>query len=333
MGSINWHLPYEKHLKSRNPALNVQRTHEAVATDTVYSDTPPVDSGVKQAQLFVGKESLVSDIYPMRSGKQFVNTLEDNIHRCSAMDKLISDSAKNEISHKVKDILRAYNISDWQSEPHHQNQNPAEWRYRTIKAWTNPIMNRTGAPACCWQLTLHYVCYILNHISTASLGGQVPLQVLYGVTPDISVILLYTFYQPVFYATHDQHFPSDSEERAGFWVGFAEHCGDSLTYMVLDAETLKIIYRSPLRPRTLKDPIKRVVDSGGEEDHQPHSKPTKHPTLLPDGGKSDQPYTPTVYIKSRHDDDPTSSKPLPEFNPDDLVGRTFLLPLETLGRD
>ena len=109
----------KKHLKSRNPALNVPRRHEAVATDTVYSDTPAVDTGVKQAQLFVGKESLVSDIYPMRSGKQFVNTLEDNICRHSAMDKLISDSAKNEISHKVQDILRAYNISDWQSQPHH----------------------------------------------------------------------------------------------------------------------------------------------------------------------------------------------------------------------
>ena len=36
--------------------------------------------------------------------------------------------------------------------------------------------------------------------------------------PDISIMLLYTFYQPVFYATHDQHFPSESEERAAFWV-------------------------------------------------------------------------------------------------------------------
>ena len=58
-------------------------------------------------------------------------------------------------------------------------------------------MNRTGAPAYCWLLTIHYVCYILNHISTGSLGGQVPLQVLYGVTPDISIMLLYTFYQPI----------------------------------------------------------------------------------------------------------------------------------------
>ena len=96
--------------------------------------------------------------------------------------------------------------------------------------------------------------------------------------------------------------------------------------MVLDAVTLKIIYRSALRPRTPKDPNKRLVDAGGEEDHQPHRKPTKHPTAVPNGEKSAQSDTPTVDIKSRHDDGPTSSKPLPEFNPDDIVGRTFLLP-------
>ena len=69
-------FPVKKHLKSRNPALNVPRGHEAVTTEIVFSDTPAVDSGVKQAQLFVGKESLVPDIYQMRSYKQFVNTLE-----------------------------------------------------------------------------------------------------------------------------------------------------------------------------------------------------------------------------------------------------------------
>ena len=96
--------------------------------------------------------------------------------------------------------------------------------------------------------------------------------------------------------------------------------------MVLDAETFIIIYTSALRPRSPKDPNKRLVDAGGEEDHQPHSKPTKHPTSVPDDEKSAQPATPTVYIKSRHHDGPTSSKPLKEFNPGDLVGRTFLLP-------
>ena len=68
----------KKHLKSRNPALNVLRRHEPVASDTVFSDTLAVDSGVKQAQVFVGMDTLVADAYPMKRGKQFVNTLEDN---------------------------------------------------------------------------------------------------------------------------------------------------------------------------------------------------------------------------------------------------------------
>ena len=41
------------------------------------------------------------------------------------MDKLLSDSAKAEISNKVMDILRAYHISKGHSEPYLQNQNPA----------------------------------------------------------------------------------------------------------------------------------------------------------------------------------------------------------------
>ena len=96
--------------------------------------------------------------------------------------------------------------------------------------------------------------------------------------------------------------------------------------MVLDAVTLKIIYRSALRPRTPKNPSKRLVDAGVEEDHHPHRKLTKTQTPVPNGEKSAQSDTPTVYIKSSHDDGPTSSKPLPEFNTDDLVGKTFLLP-------
>ena len=127
--------------------MNVPRRHEPVATDTIFSDTSAVDSGVKQGQVFVGRDSLVPDVYPMKSGKQFVNTLEDNIRRRGAIDKLLSDSAKTEISKKVMDTLRAYHISNWHSDPYHQDQNPAEWRYRTIKSWTNTVMNRSGAPA------------------------------------------------------------------------------------------------------------------------------------------------------------------------------------------
>ena len=42
------------------------------------------------------------------------------------MDKLISDHAQVEISERVQDFLRALIIPTWQSEPHNQQQNPAE---------------------------------------------------------------------------------------------------------------------------------------------------------------------------------------------------------------
>ena len=79
-------FPMKRYLKSMNPALNVPRRHDHVATDTVFSDTPALDSGVKQAQVLVGRDSLVAEFYPTISDKQFVNTLEDNIGRRGAMD-------------------------------------------------------------------------------------------------------------------------------------------------------------------------------------------------------------------------------------------------------
>ena len=79
-------FPMKRHLKSRNSTLNVPRRHEAVATDTGFSDTPAVYSGVKQAQVFVGRDTLVADAYPMKTGKQFVSTLEDNIRRWGVVE-------------------------------------------------------------------------------------------------------------------------------------------------------------------------------------------------------------------------------------------------------
>ena len=73
------------------------------------------------AQNFVGKRTLVNDVFPLKSQKQFVNTLEDNIRLSGAMTKLISYYAKVEISNKVKDIHRMYHSSNWNSEPYHQD--------------------------------------------------------------------------------------------------------------------------------------------------------------------------------------------------------------------
>ena len=68
----------------------------------------------------------------------------------------------------------------------------------------------------------------------------------------------------MFYATHDQHFPSESEARAAYWLGFGEHCDDAMTHKLVDHETQKIIYRSAVRPQKSSTPNHRLAPHGGE---------------------------------------------------------------------
>ena len=106
-------------------------------------------------------------------------------------------------------------IDSWQSEPHYQHQNVAERRYATIKPLLNTLLNLTAAPAYCWLLAPLYVCYVLNHTAVGSLHWRTPTEKLTGSTPDISSLLCFKFWEPVYYRVDDSNFPLDSTERLG----------------------------------------------------------------------------------------------------------------------
>jgi hypothetical protein len=291
-------LPFKNHIKSRFPALNVRRRNEPVATDTVWADEPAIDDGSTAAQVFVGRNTYVTDVYGCKSDAEFAGLLEENIRERGAMDSLISDGAKAQISTKVVDILRMYRCGNYMSEPEHQQQNFAENRIRTLKDTSNRIMERTGAPGCTWLLCLVYVASLLNHLANSNLGGMPPLTKMYGVTIDISAYLNFYFYQPVLYAV-DNKWPSESTEKAGRWVGVAHNVGDALTYKILTEDTKKIIYRSAVRPRDETEPNNRLHPFGGNESDKPIKSVIK----------SKEYATPNVRAIT--------------FSPD-LVGRTFL---------
>jgi hypothetical protein len=118
----------------------------------------------------------------MHNEAQFINTLEDVIHKRGAMDKLISDSAQVEISKRVKDVLRAMIIDDWQSEANYQHQNFAEHVWKFIKRNVNWIMNWRNIPGEIWLLCMKWVIDVMNHTAEKSLGWRPPLQVLTGRT-------------------------------------------------------------------------------------------------------------------------------------------------------
>ena len=135
------HLPFRTHLKSRFPALNAHRRNEPVVTDTVWVDEPAVDDGLTATQVFVGRNTYVTDVYGCKTDAEFGGILEDNIRQRGAMDCLVSDGAKAEISAKVVDFLRMYKCGNYMSEPEHQHQNFTEIRSRRLKipqteSWT-----------------------------------------------------------------------------------------------------------------------------------------------------------------------------------------------------
>ena len=182
----------------------------------------------------------------MHSDKEFVNVLEVNIRKRRAMEKLISDRGSNEVSVKARNILPALFIEGWQSEPYHQHQNIAERRYAQVKSQTNVVLNQSGAPAFAWMLAIMFVCMLLNSLACYSLGGSNPLQVYSGQQTDISQLLKFAFWEKVYYSAFDPKYPSESTEKVGHFVGFADSVGDTMTFKIL-TEDNKVIFRSNVR--------------------------------------------------------------------------------------
>lgn len=285
-----------------------------MATDTIFSDTPAIDDGSTSAQLFVGRNSLVTDVYGMKSLKQFVNTLEDNVRKRGAMDKLISDRAQLEISGRVHDFLRSLCIDDWQSEPHHQWQNFAENRWKTVKSYTNNVLNRTGAPAYTWLLCIQWICHVLNHLAAPLLNYRTPMEALTGITPDISPMLLFYFWEPVYYhdPTDEDSFPSSTNEKLGRFVGIAESVGDALTFKVLTDDTMKVLFRSTVRSALNLNERNRRLPQLDELDL---NAPQVIRSRSDSKGESSQAVLPTM----------------PTIPPDTLIGRSILLPEDQNG--
>ena len=327
----------KKHFKSRNPVFNIPRRSEAVATDTIFSDTPAVDDGSTMAQFFCGRDTLVCDAYGIKSTKQFINTLSDNIRKRGAMDTLISDGGKYEISKRVTDLLRSLFIKDYQSEPYHQHQNKAENRFGLAKRYTNTVMNTSGCPACCWLLCLQYTCVVLNHLASPTLQGICPVQALEGTTPDISFLLHFSFYEPIYYridsSEPDLNFPSSSNEKKGYWVGFADNQGDSLTWRILTEDTQKIIIRSGVRSALRTTTNQRLASSSGEGTTLPF------PIPYPQQSSNSLPLDPIDastsnfehFVKSQSGEDEDNPIPMTNIDIPNLLGRSFLLSPEDNG--
>ena len=101
------------------------------------------------------------------------------------------------------------------------------------------MIKRTGSPDNNWFLAIIYVFYTLNHAISPLLHWRIPLEQLTGITPDITSLLRFQWYEPVYYKQNNTHFPSNTREKEGRFVGIAENIGYDMTYKILLA-TVKL---------------------------------------------------------------------------------------------
>ena len=322
----------KNHFKPRNPVSSIPRCSEDLATDTIFSDTPAVDDGSTMAQFFCGHDTLVCDAYGIKSTKQFINTLSDNIRKWGAMDTLISDGGNYDISKGVTDLLHSLFIQDYQSESYHQDQTKTETCFGPAKRCTNTAMNTSGYLACCWLLCLQYIFVVLHHLASPTLQGIYPGRALQGTTPDISFMLHSSFYESVYYridsSEPDFNFPSSSNDNKGYWVGFAANQGDSLTWRTLTEDTQRIIICSGIQNALSTTTNQCLASPSGEGTTLPF------PIPYPQQSKISLPLdpfdesTPTFeqFVNSQSGEDEDNPIHMATIDIPNLLGRSFLLP-------
>ena len=130
-------------------------------------------------------------------------------------------------------------------------------------------MNSSSCPLSTWLLCLQYVCVILNHMSSPALHDLSPLQAQAGQTPDISFLLHFSFWEPVYYKVNPNepfsNFPSTSNEEKGYWLGFSVNVVNKVTWKILTEDATHLVFRSAVRSANNTTPnLHHELPSGGQ---------------------------------------------------------------------
>ena len=249
--------PLQRHLKPRNPHMNVTRIDETFSTDPFFANVRSINHQYIGAQVFYGTKSHAIFIYGFRKKGEFPKLYKDFIREHGAPSALRRDNAREEQSEEVIEINRELLIKDQYTEPYNPQQNPVEsGAIRYIKDQVLKVLDNSGAPESAWYFAAKYVADLNNICSDPTLPDEMtPLQYIEGSTPDISAYLQYTFWQPVLFLDHEAVWPT-TNERSGRWLGVAHNIGDALTFWVLDDQSKQVLAQSVIRPLKYNDRVK-----------------------------------------------------------------------------
>ena len=153
-----------------------------------------------------------------------------------------------------------------------------------------------------------YVCFTLNHTYNVTIKN-VPFNASTGSTYDVSPLLRFHFWKPIYYNADDDSFSSNTPEEKVRFVGVSINIGHGITFKELNTSTNKVI--SIFNVRFADD---KNINLRAEPLYLPEVvKSLQNDAHAPDDRSSTESTT------------SASRKGIPILGPSDLVGRTFLL--------
>jgi hypothetical protein len=186
--------------KSQFPACDVHCWNKDVATDCAFFCNPPAhhngilgNVGSTIVQLFAGKTSSRSVVYPMHLTSNMPGTLEDLLHQHGLPNRLFSDNAKVQHGKHICNLLHLYRIKDFQSEGIKDFQSEPHQKIGDTKHFTDAIMDRTGMSACFWLICLLYAVFFLTHLASNTLDGFTSIKISTGQRTEILPLLKILF--------------------------------------------------------------------------------------------------------------------------------------------
>jgi hypothetical protein len=174
----------------------------------------------------------------MKTESEFADIYLDFIRKYGIPSAFRRDNAKSEMSQCVEDIHRDLIIADQWTEPHSPWQKSAELNdLKYLKSHAQIILDRTGAPDNLWFLAQDYLSHDHNLSANRQVNWKIPKQ----VSPDISHILMFYWFEPVLYMDTVSKFQyPETRERPVYFVGFADNVGYALTFKILKNYLVKV---------------------------------------------------------------------------------------------
>ena len=227
-------LPLARRYKAdRN--FQVRRLAGKWATDTIYGPVKSL-SQCMYMQVYSHKCGFKA-VYPMEKfdGANVGKTLRSFIHEFGAPEHLTYDGHKTQVGRNTefKKIISTYDINWHVSQPRTPRENPAESAIRELKRRWYHIQFKTGAHDRVWDFGINYVAETDRVIVSKSryARGRTPMEIVTGVTPDISEYLDFGFWDLVLYKSN----AGVGAPELGMWLGVSHSIGPEMSYWVLPA--------------------------------------------------------------------------------------------------